>query len=165
MGPKSRWGGVGLLSQTRPIPRSPDGDKNIRLEESLSYSSIVPRRENNIKGAHWLWTSNLLPNEIEKLPLMVSQWPPVLPTWSNFVKFDFQKKHLDPAENSALHSGSSIKYAHRGWLCIAQGVVIHKIPTQLRTSENSWEHRKTTENIRKHLKSSDIILRTTEDPS
>ena len=33
MGPKSRsgpvgWGGVGL-SQTSPIPRSPDGDKNI----------------------------------------------------------------------------------------------------------------------------------------
>ena len=78
---------------------------------------------------------------------MFSQWPPVLPTWSNFVKFDFQKKHLDPAENSALHSGSSIKYAHRGWLCIAQGVVIHKIPTQLRTSENSWEHRKTSKII------------------
>ena len=30
MGPKSRWGGVGLLSQTRPIPRSPDGDKNTK---------------------------------------------------------------------------------------------------------------------------------------
>ena len=28
MGPKSRWGGVRLLSQTRPIPRSPNGDKN-----------------------------------------------------------------------------------------------------------------------------------------
>ena len=27
MGPKSRWGGVRLLFQTRPIPRSPDGDK------------------------------------------------------------------------------------------------------------------------------------------
>jgi len=33
------------------------GIKNIRFEESLSYSSIVPRRENNIKGIHWLWTS------------------------------------------------------------------------------------------------------------
>ena len=36
-------------------------------------------------------------------------------------------------------------------------------------SENSWKtagkHRKTAENIGKHLKSSDIILRTTEDPS
>ena len=32
------------------------GIKNIRFEESLSYSSIVPRRENNIKGIHWLWT-------------------------------------------------------------------------------------------------------------
>ena len=33
-----------------------------------------------IKGTHWLWTSNLLQNEIEKLPLMVSQLPPVVPT-------------------------------------------------------------------------------------
>ena len=37
------------------------------------------------------------------------------------------------------------------------------------SSENSQKtvgkHRKTAENIRKHLKSSDIILRTTEDPS
>ena len=30
MGPKSQWSGpVRLLSQTRPIPRSPDGDKNL----------------------------------------------------------------------------------------------------------------------------------------
>ena len=46
----------------------------------------------------------------------------------------------------------------------AQGVVMHctgsdfiKVTTQMKTSEN-------TENIGKHLKSSDIILRTTEDP-
>ena len=32
MGPKSRWGGVGWsgwLSQTSPIPRSPDGDNKV----------------------------------------------------------------------------------------------------------------------------------------
>ena len=47
----------------------------------------------------------------------------------------------------------------------AQGVVMHctgsdfiKVTTQLKTSD-------TAENIGKHLKSSDIILRTTEDPS
>ena len=96
------------------------GIKNIRLEESLSYSSIVQQRENNIKGAHWLWTSNLLRNEIEKLPLMVSQLPPVVPTWSNLVQFDFQQKHPDPAKDSPLHRGSSTKCAYRGWLCIAQ---------------------------------------------
>ena len=28
MGPKSGWGGVVRLSQTSPIPRSPDGDNN-----------------------------------------------------------------------------------------------------------------------------------------
>ena len=37
------------------------------------------------------------------------------------------------------------------------------------SSENSWKtdekHRKTAKNIGKHLKSSDIILKTTEDPS
>ena len=32
------------------------GIKKIRFEKVLSYSSIVPRRENNIKGIHWLWT-------------------------------------------------------------------------------------------------------------
>ena len=73
-----------------------------------------------IKGTHWLWTSNLLQNEIEKLPLMVSQLPPVVPTWSNLVQFDFQQKHPDPAKDSPLHRGSSTKCAYRGWLCIAQ---------------------------------------------
>ena len=49
--------------------------------------------------------------------------------------------------------------SHRGWLSIAQGVVMHNsyIP-----AENIG---KTAENIRKHLKSSDVILRTTEHPS
>ena len=28
---------------------------------------------------------------------MVSQWPPVFPTWSNLVQFDIQPKHPDPA--------------------------------------------------------------------
>ena len=110
------------------------------------------------------------------------------------------------------------KCLHSGWLCNAQGVVMHKsynqaenIRKQQRTSENSWlhwktfkiiwyhpennwgptidnlvqleenfnsrktssensqktvrKHRETAENVGKHLKSSDIILRTTEDPS
>ena len=120
---KLRWGGGDRLCQTRLIPRSPDGDKNIRFEESLSYSSIVPRQENNIKGAHWLSTSNLLPNEIEKLPLMVSQWSPVLPTWSNLVQFDFHQKHPGPAKDSPLHRESNTKSPHKGWFCIAEGVV------------------------------------------
>ena len=45
--------------------------------------------------AYWLGASNPLSNGIEKLPLLVSQWfppdPPVLPKWSNLVKFDFQQ--------------------------------------------------------------------------
>jgi len=40
----------------------------------------------------------------------------------------------------------------------AQGVAMHK-------SYNPAENIKKAENIGKHLKSSDIILRTTEDPS
>ena len=105
---------------------------------------------------------------------------------------------------SVINWGSFEKCLHRGWLSI-------KFTTQLKTSENSREHqktskiiwyhpennwgpiidnldqleedfnsrktssennrktvgkhRKTAENIGKHLKSSDIILRTTEDPS
>ena len=97
--------------------------------------------------------SNPLPNGTKKLPLMVSQWPPVLPKWSILVQFDFQQKHAGPAKDSPLNRESSTKclQPHRGWLCI-------KVTTQLKTSD-------TAENIGKHLKSSDIILRTTEDPS
>ena len=84
------------LCQTRLIPRSPDGDKKA-------------------------YTDFELPNEIEKLLLMVSQWPPVFPTWSNLVQVDIQPKHPDPA---TLHRGSSTKCAHRGWLCIAQGAIL-----------------------------------------
>ena len=49
------------------------------------------------------------------------------------------------------------KCLHRGWLCIAQGVVMHKsynqaenIRKQQRTSENSWLHRKTSKIIWYH---------------
>ena len=82
---------------------------------------------------------------------MVSQWPSVLPKWSNLVQFDFQQKHPGPAKDSPLHTESSTKCPHQGWLCI-------KVTTQLK-------HWKTAENIGKNLKSSDIILKTTEDPS
>ena len=103
-----------------------------------------------IKGTHWLWTSNLLQNEIEKLPLMVSQLPPVVPTWSNLVQFDFQQKHSDPVKDSPLHRESSTKCAHRRWLCIAQVVVIHQ-------SYNPAQHRKTAENMGKQLRTSENI--------
>ena len=105
-----------------------------------------------IKGTHWLWTSNLLQNEIEKLPLMVSQLPPVVPTWSNLVQFDFQQKHPDPAKDSPLHRGSSTKCAYRGWLMVMHRTEVWlsiKVITQLKISQNSWEHRKTAENIGK----------------
>ena len=94
------------------------GIKNIRLEESLFINCTTAIKK--YKGADWIWTSNLLRNEIEKLPLMVSQLPPVVPTCSNLVQFDFQQKHPDPAKDSPLHRGSSTKCAYRGWLCIAQ---------------------------------------------
>ena len=67
--------------------------------------------------AYWFGTSNPLPNGIEKLPLMVSQWPPVLPEWSNLVQFDFRPKHPVPARDSPLRRESSTKCAH--------GVVMH----------------------------------------
>ena len=72
---------------------------------------------------------------------MVSQWPPVFPTWSNLVQVDIQPKHPDPA---TLHRGSSTKVAHRGWLCIAQGAIYksynpaENIGKQLRKSENIY---------------------------
>ena len=37
MGPKSGWGGVVRLSQTRPIPRSPDGDN----KKSVCWSQLL----------------------------------------------------------------------------------------------------------------------------
>ena len=36
MGPVG-WGGVWLLSQTRPIPRSPDGDNNATYKSFIFY--------------------------------------------------------------------------------------------------------------------------------
>ena len=49
------------------------------------------------------------------------------------------------------------KCLHRGWLCVAQGAVMHKsynqaenIRKQQRTSENSWLHRKTSKIIWYH---------------
>ena len=109
--------------------------------------------DKTIIGAHWLWTSNPLPNGIEKLPLMVSQWPPVLP-WSNLVQIDFQRKHPGPAKDFPPHREGSTKCAYRGWLRIAQGVTIYQsynpaknIGKQLRisesiygTSKNIWYH-------------------------
>ena len=54
--------------------------------------------------------------------------------WLNLVQFDFQlclQKHPGPAKDSPLHRESSMKWLHRGclclhrgWLCFAQGVVI-----------------------------------------
>ena len=47
VGPKSslvRWGGV-RLSQTRPIPRSPSGDKNARLVERVIPFSVNTLRD------------------------------------------------------------------------------------------------------------------------
>ena len=74
---------------------------------------------------------------------MVSQWPPAVPTWSNLVQFNFQQKHPDPAWNSTLYRGNSTKSAHMGWLSI-------KVPIQLKTLENSWEHWKTSKIIWYH---------------
>ena len=68
------------------------GIKKIRFEKVLSYSSIVPRRENNIKGIHWLWTSkwnrkaathgfpiaSSIPYEVEFGPI----WFPTEASWS-----------------------------------------------------------------------------------
>ena len=97
----------------------------------ISYKTII--------RAHWLWTSSLLPNGIEKLPLMVSQWR------SNLVQFD-----------SPLHRESSTKCPRRGWLCIAKGVVIWKL-------QPSWEHRKTAENIGKQQRTSESIYGTAKN--
>ena len=74
-------------------------------------------KEKEKLDAYWFGTSNPFPNGIEKLPLMVSQWPPVLPEWSNLVQFDFRPKHPVPARDSPLRRESSTKCAH--------GVVMH----------------------------------------
>ena len=93
-----------------------------------------------------LQTSSPPPNEIYKLPLMVSQRPPKLPKWSNLAQFDFQQKHPGPAKDSPLQRESSTKCAHRiahgGWLRI------DGYPSKL---QPSWKHRKTAEYIGKHL--------------
>ena len=85
MGGGVGWGG--WLSKTRPIPRSPDGDKNIRLEENLSYSSIVPRRENNDRRT---LTLNLQLTSKCDGKAATNGFPTalVLPMWSNLVQIE-----------------------------------------------------------------------------
>ena len=121
--------------------------------------------ENEKLDAYWLGTSNPLPNGIEKLPLMVSQWLPVLPQWSNLVQFDFQQKHPGPARDSPLNRESSTKCPHRGWLYIEQlymwRLVIHQ---SYNPAENNRKQLRTSENIYGTSKTSDIILRATEKP-
>ena len=73
VGPKSGWGGVGL-SQTRPIPRSPDGDKTDRLAvvsdnlSPINWARIQHRNQgDNFSLRAWclylqlaLWNSQVL---------------------------------------------------------------------------------------------------------
>ena len=72
---------------------------------------------------------------------------PSTPYVVELVQFDFQQRHPGPAKESPLvyrvNREGSTKCPHRGWLCIAPRVVIHKsyysaenIVNQLRTSEN-----------------------------
>ena len=95
---------------------------------------------------------------------MVFQWPPVLPKLSNLVQYDFLQKHPDLILPKILHY---IKRAPQnvrtgGWLCIAQVVVIHQ---SYNPPENIGKHLGTSGKSMEHLKASDIILRTNEDPS
>ena len=74
------------------------------LDKTYLILSIAPS-DKTIIGAHWLWTPNPLPNGIEKQPLMVSQWPPVLPKsgriWSNLISNSW--KHWKTAQNIGKH--------------------------------------------------------------
>ena len=83
---------------------------------------------------------------------MVFQWPPVLPKLSNLVQYDFLQKHPDLILPKILHyierAPQNVRKggaSHMGWLSI-------KVTTQLKTSENSWEHRKTSKIIWYHRK-------------
>ena len=139
-----------LQSTTRPLEMEVS-------PQTLDYQSPYNNRDHRIPGIieylgssnsfGWLhvvptwWLNCPLSNRIEKL---VSQWSPVLPKWWNLVQFDFQQKHPDPAKDTPLHRRSSAKCAHRGWLCIAQGVVIHQ---SYNRAENIGKHLRTSEKI------------------
>ena len=86
---------------------------------------------------------------------MVSQWPPVFPTWLNLVQFDIQPILILPyfIEGAPQNERTGGGYALHTVQCTGSDSI--KVTTQLKTAEN----------IGKHLKSSDLILRTTEDPS
>ena len=82
-------------------------------------------------------------------------------TWSIEVILRKSENSWERLKTSMEHLKTSDiilrKCLHRGWLCIAQGVVMHKsynqaenIRKQQRTSENSWLHRKTSKIIWYH---------------
>ena len=178
------------------------GIKKIRFEKVLSYSSIVPRRENNIKGIHWLWTSkwnscySWFPNSLQ-YSLRGRIWSDLISNWSILILPHFIEgapqnvrtgggyalhrerfyKSYNPAENIG-HSWEHRKtpkiiwyHPENNWGPTIDNLVQleEDFNSRKTSSENSWKtvgkHWKTAENIGKHLKSSDIILRTTEDPS
>ena len=103
------------------------GIKNIRFEENLSYSSIVPRRENNIKGIHWLWTSkwnscySWFPNSLQ-YSLRGWIWSDLISNWSILILPHFIEgapQNVRIGDGYALHSDSI------------------KVTTQLKASENT----------------------------
>ena len=82
-------------------------------------------------------------------------------TWSIEVILRKSENSWERLKTSMEHLKTSDiilrKCLHRGWLCIAQGVVMHKsynqaenIRKEQRTSENSWLHRRTSKIIWYH---------------
>ena len=75
-------------------------------------------------------------------------------------------KSYNPAENvgKQLRTSKIMGYhPENNWRLLIDNWVQFEEDFNSRT-KNSWEHRKTAANSRKHLISYDIILRTTEDP-
>ena len=144
--------------------RPSDHERQCQFENTIRWQSSdldktyllhLYDKEKEKLDAYWLGTSNPLPNGIEKLPLIVSQWPPEVPSgwiWSNSIcnrSILVLPKIPHYIERAPQNVRTGRGYAsHRGWLSI-------KVITPLRTSENMYGTYKT----------SDIIPRTTEDLS
>ena len=105
VGPKSGWGGVVRLSQTSPIPRSPDGDNkrhtltlNFQMKQKSCYSWFPNGLQYSLRGLIW---SKLISNRsILILPHFIEGAPQKLRTGGGYAlhRERFYNSY-NPAEN------------------------------------------------------------------
>ena len=133
LGPSNSFRSLKSILSFEMTPRPSDHERQFQFENTIrsqilklkNLSSQLYHGEKEKLDAYWLGTSNPLPNGIEKLPLIVSQWPPEVPSgriWSNSIcnrSILVLPKITHYIERAPQNVRTGRGYAsHRGWLSI-----------------------------------------------